>query len=249
MGVTSRPGDASLRRHGQEDRRPCALPRRPLRNARLAEEEEMPAPRQVSCPGKRILPKNLTGKEKLADLMDEAFLAYNAARLKEGCQLFTEKMLEPDVTIGMSLAGALTPAGLGCSGDRPADQGRLRGLDRRHRREPLPRHALRAELPGARRQLQVRRHRAAQQRHRPHLRHPARLHRLPDGHRRDPARASSSSRSSRRRWARPSCTTCSASTAPSGNARPASRTSPCWPPPTAPACPATPPRPATRPSA
>jgi len=65
--------------------------------------------------GKRILPKNLTGKESLEELLDNVFLAYNAARLREGCQLFVEKMLEPDVTIGMSLSGALTPAGLGCS--------------------------------------------------------------------------------------------------------------------------------------
>ncbi len=65
--------------------------------------------------GKRILPRNLGGREKLVDLVDETFLAYNAARLREGCQLFTSKMLAPDVTIGMSLSGALTPAGLGCS--------------------------------------------------------------------------------------------------------------------------------------
>ncbi len=65
--------------------------------------------------GRRILPKNITGKEKVADLVDHTFLAYNSARLREGCRLFTEKMLEPDVTVGMSLAGALTPAGLGCS--------------------------------------------------------------------------------------------------------------------------------------
>src|SRR5262252_3245488 len=65
--------------------------------------------------GKRIQPKNLTGKEKLTFLIDEAFLAYNSARLKEACQLFAERMLDPDVTIGMSLSGALTPAGLGCS--------------------------------------------------------------------------------------------------------------------------------------
>ena len=65
--------------------------------------------------GQRILPKNITGKEKLADLIDATFLAYNGARLKEACQLFTTKMLEPDVTIGMSLSGALTPAGMGCS--------------------------------------------------------------------------------------------------------------------------------------
>ncbi|MGD0124920.1 MAG: deoxyhypusine synthase [Terriglobia bacterium] len=65
--------------------------------------------------GERILPKNLTGREKLADIVDNVFLAYNSARLKEGCKLFVEKMLEPDVTIGMSISGALTPAGLGCS--------------------------------------------------------------------------------------------------------------------------------------
>ena len=78
--------------------------------------------KQKRCPnkaqymsGKRILPKNITGKEKLADLVDETFLAYNSARLKESCQLFAQKMLAPDVTIGMSISGALTPAGLGCS--------------------------------------------------------------------------------------------------------------------------------------
>src|ERR1017187_9722929 len=65
--------------------------------------------------GKRIRPQNITGREKLADLVDETFLAYNGARLKEGCQLFAKKMLAPDVPSGMSFAGALTPAGMGCS--------------------------------------------------------------------------------------------------------------------------------------
>src|SRR5438477_6106020 len=65
--------------------------------------------------GKRILPKNLTGRGKLPDLVDETFLAYNSARLKESCQLFADKMLAADVTIGMSISGSLTPAGLGCS--------------------------------------------------------------------------------------------------------------------------------------
>src|SRR5215469_3075516 len=65
--------------------------------------------------GKRIMPKNLTGREKLVEVIDETFLAYNSARLKESCQLFADKMLAPDVTIGMSISGALTPAGLGCS--------------------------------------------------------------------------------------------------------------------------------------
>jgi len=52
---------------------------------------------------------------KLADLVDGAFLAYNAARLREACRLFVQKMLEPDVTVGVTLTGALTPAGLGMS--------------------------------------------------------------------------------------------------------------------------------------
>ncbi len=65
--------------------------------------------------GQRILPKPITGKEPVEELIDRVFLAYNAARLQEGCRLFAERMLQPDVTVGMSLAGALTPAGLGAS--------------------------------------------------------------------------------------------------------------------------------------
>lgn len=65
--------------------------------------------------GKRIMPKGLTGREKLSDIVNDVFLAYNSARLREGCQLFTERMLADDVTVGMTLSGALTPAGLGCS--------------------------------------------------------------------------------------------------------------------------------------
>jgi deoxyhypusine synthase len=65
--------------------------------------------------GKRIDPAPIAKNIQVADLIDEAFLAYNAARLREACQLFTKKMLEPDVTIGLSLTGALTPAGLGIS--------------------------------------------------------------------------------------------------------------------------------------
>ena len=65
--------------------------------------------------GQRIDPRAITGKETVADLVDNAFLAYNAGRLREGCQLFTQRMLEPDVTVGMTLTGAMTPAGLGMS--------------------------------------------------------------------------------------------------------------------------------------
>lgn len=65
--------------------------------------------------GKRIDPTPIKRDTALADLIDESFMAYNAARLREACQLFTRKMLEPDVTVGISLTGALTPAGLGIS--------------------------------------------------------------------------------------------------------------------------------------
>jgi deoxyhypusine synthase len=63
--------------------------------------------------GQRIDPRRIDGKETISDLIDGTFLAYNAARLREACHLFTQKMLEPDVTVGMTLTGALTPAGLG----------------------------------------------------------------------------------------------------------------------------------------
>ena len=72
------------------------------------EVADMPAwLKEQHCPhkkkymaGKRIQPKNLNGKEKLTYIIDETFLAYNSARLREACQLFTDKMLEKDVTIG-----------------------------------------------------------------------------------------------------------------------------------------------------
>ena len=65
--------------------------------------------------GKRIAPPPITGSETVADLIDSAFLAYNAGRLREACQLFTGRMLEANVTVAMSLTGAMTPAGLGMS--------------------------------------------------------------------------------------------------------------------------------------
>jgi deoxyhypusine synthase len=64
---------------------------------------------------KRIDPPALDAQTSLPRLIEEAFLSYNAGRLREACRLFTTKMLAPDVTIGLSLSGALTPAGLGAS--------------------------------------------------------------------------------------------------------------------------------------
>jgi deoxyhypusine synthase len=63
--------------------------------------------------GKPIVPAPIPRNVSVETLVDSYFQAYNAGRLREACQLFVKKMLEPDVTIGMSLTGALTPAGLG----------------------------------------------------------------------------------------------------------------------------------------
>ncbi|HSC25706.1 MAG TPA: deoxyhypusine synthase [Vicinamibacterales bacterium] len=55
------------------------------------------------------------GSKDVRRLVDSGFQAFNAGRLSEACHIFTEKMLDPanDATIGLTAAGALTPAGLG----------------------------------------------------------------------------------------------------------------------------------------
>ena len=55
------------------------------------------------------------GTPEVRQLIDEGFQAFNAGRLSEACHIFTDKMLDPahDTTIGLTIAGALTPAGLG----------------------------------------------------------------------------------------------------------------------------------------
>src|SRR5579875_1258465 len=64
---------------------------------------------------RRIDPPKLTGQTPLPRVLDEVFLSYNAGRLREACRLFVTKMLAEDVVVGLSLSGALTPAGLGIS--------------------------------------------------------------------------------------------------------------------------------------
>ena len=61
----------------------------------------------------RLLPNAIRKGWKVADLVENTFKAYNGARLAEACRLFTQKMIAADGTVGMSLTGALTPAGLG----------------------------------------------------------------------------------------------------------------------------------------
>ena len=65
--------------------------------------------------GKPISYYRPKGSAEIKHLIDEGFQAFNAGRLSEACHIFSEKMLAPenDTTIGLTMAGAMTPAGLG----------------------------------------------------------------------------------------------------------------------------------------
>jgi deoxyhypusine synthase len=105
-------------RHGDGKRKASAAGNKSAQK-RAAEDRERAGAAHTAHEGSkwlqggRIEPRRIDGSESAADLIDGTFLAYNAARLREACQLYTQKMLEPDVTVGLTLTGALTPAGLG----------------------------------------------------------------------------------------------------------------------------------------
>jgi deoxyhypusine synthase len=65
--------------------------------------------------GKPIKYYRPRGSADIRALVDDGFQAFNAARLSEACHIYADKMLAPesDTTIGLTVAGALTPAGLG----------------------------------------------------------------------------------------------------------------------------------------
>lgn len=63
--------------------------------------------------GKKLDPAPIAPGLSVRELVDNHLYAYNAARLREACQLFVEKICQPDVTVGVALSGALTPTGLG----------------------------------------------------------------------------------------------------------------------------------------
>ena len=64
--------------------------------------------------GKRILPEPISRKTDIVSLIDNMD-AYNGGRLRAACHLLRDRYSQKDVTVGLSLAGALTPAGLGAS--------------------------------------------------------------------------------------------------------------------------------------
>lgn len=69
----------------------------------------------MRTPRRRVTPPPIRPDITAADLVDQHFLAYNSARVYEACHLYVDDMLPGDTLIGISLSGALTPAGLGMS--------------------------------------------------------------------------------------------------------------------------------------
>jgi len=63
----------------------------------------------------KISPVPMQAEISVVDLIDNYFTAYNSARLREICQLLSRDVLQEGVTVGVSLSGAMTPAGFGVS--------------------------------------------------------------------------------------------------------------------------------------
>jgi deoxyhypusine synthase len=64
---------------------------------------------------RKISPTPVSSDVSVVDLVNNYFTAYNSARLREVCQLLSRDVMQPGVTVGLSLSGALTPAGFGVS--------------------------------------------------------------------------------------------------------------------------------------
>lgn len=63
--------------------------------------------------GPSIEPLQLAGNENIADLIDHVYArsGFNARRLAEACRLYC-RMLEQNATVGLTIAGAMSPIGL-----------------------------------------------------------------------------------------------------------------------------------------
>jgi deoxyhypusine synthase len=69
-------------------------------------------PKHQYLAGPRIQPRAIRAGMTVDALIDETFLAYNAGRIQTAARLLVEKGLHPDTTMGLSLAGAMSPAGV-----------------------------------------------------------------------------------------------------------------------------------------
>jgi deoxyhypusine synthase len=95
--------------------RPHEGPPRPSGKLKADEDESSTPQAEDYLSGERILPRRIEPEMTVADLVDGAFQAYNAGRLNEAARLYANRMLDPeqDVTICLTIAGAMTPAGVG----------------------------------------------------------------------------------------------------------------------------------------
>ena len=64
---------------------------------------------------RKIAPSPMPAEISVVDLIDGYFTAYNSARLREICHLLSREVMQEGVTVGLSLSGAMTPAGFGVS--------------------------------------------------------------------------------------------------------------------------------------
>ena len=64
---------------------------------------------------RKIAPVPMPADINVVDLIDGYFTAYNSARLREICHLLSREVMRDGVTVGLSLSGAMTPAGFGVS--------------------------------------------------------------------------------------------------------------------------------------
>ena len=64
---------------------------------------------------RKIAPSPMPAEISVVDLIDGYFTAYNSARLREICHLLSREVMTDGVTVGLSLSGAMTPAGFGVS--------------------------------------------------------------------------------------------------------------------------------------
>jgi deoxyhypusine synthase len=95
--------------------RPHEGPPRPSEDSKTKSDAAASPKAEDYLSGERILPRRIEPEMTVADLVDSAFQAYNAGRLNEAARLYANRMLDPeqDVTICLTIAGAMTPAGVG----------------------------------------------------------------------------------------------------------------------------------------
>lgn len=71
----------------------------------------------MSCPGSHapLIPRALFKGMTVDEVIESSMFAFNAGTFRKACELFAKHMTRKDVRIGVSLAGALVPAGIGRS--------------------------------------------------------------------------------------------------------------------------------------